>query len=658
MIKKQYKIGDKIGGELSVIDIFGGETKSGMGVVYLVEDRETSFPYVLKTFQQKTGTEGSKQFIAEAHAWIQSGVHENLVKAFWVREIDEQLFIAAEYIDYDEEGRNTLTSYIKIGQLKDSVILNWAAQFCYGMLYALSKGVLCHRDIKPDNLMIASDGILKITDFGLAKAVVMESVEEDDTKKGWWLFGKKNKKSQNTASMTQTGSTMGTPPYMAPEQFINSKNVDFRADIYSLGIILYEMVTGGGYPYKQLKELSQNPILNFAKLHIQAQVIPFQSPLMHIIQKCLKKRREDRYKTYEALLQDIQQLAKMHNIKIIPPPIVGISEDEELYSKAQSYIALKQPKKAYDAIKSYVTKFPDRFCGWTEKSKIHLDLNEIDQAISTAKHSIALFPYNSHAWNNLGVALRRQGQNLKEARIALESAIEYDRGNSGAMMNLSILLQKNSEWEQIPKLLTTALEFRPEKEVLRFNAGNIAAAMVKENKLIEAKIVLEALIKAAPDDQNALHNLALINWQEGEPQKAIKGFEHVVKLNPKDDFAWLSLAKLYFRMKKAKETIRCCNKLLKLRKSVSAAVSMASQVMNMTGNYPGAVELLEGYLQNQPENDMWWFILSEIHEYRDNQEDALKAAIKCKNILEKYQHNIDPDNLQQVENKIQRLSQK
>jgi len=154
MIKKQYKIGDKIGGELSVIDIFGGETKSGMGVVYLVEDRETSFPYVLKTFQQKTGTEGSKQFIAEAHAWIQSGVHENLVKAFWVREIDEQLFIAAEYIDYDEEGRNTLTSYIKIGQLKDSVILNWAAQFCYGMLYALSKGVLCHRDIKPDRYLV------------------------------------------------------------------------------------------------------------------------------------------------------------------------------------------------------------------------------------------------------------------------------------------------------------------------------------------------------------------------------------------------------------------------------------------------------------------------------------------------------------------------
>lgn len=58
MIKKQYNIGDNIGGELSVIDIFGGETKSGMGVVYLVEDRETSFPYVLKTFQQKTGAEG------------------------------------------------------------------------------------------------------------------------------------------------------------------------------------------------------------------------------------------------------------------------------------------------------------------------------------------------------------------------------------------------------------------------------------------------------------------------------------------------------------------------------------------------------------------------------------------------------------------------
>lgn len=86
MNNKQYKVGDKIGGELSVIDVFGGEGKSGMGVVYLVKDRETPFPYVLKTFQQRTGTEGSNQFIAEAHAWIQAGVHENIVKAFWVRE--------------------------------------------------------------------------------------------------------------------------------------------------------------------------------------------------------------------------------------------------------------------------------------------------------------------------------------------------------------------------------------------------------------------------------------------------------------------------------------------------------------------------------------------------------------------------------------------
>ena len=656
MINKQYKVGDKIGGELSVINIFGGEGKSGMGVVYLVEDRETSFPYVLKTFQQRTGTEGSNQFIAEAHAWIQAGVHENIVKAFWVREIDEQLFIAAEYIPIDEEERNTLTSYINAGQLKVSVILNWAAQFCYGMSYALSKGVLCHRDIKPDNLMITQDGVLKVTDFGLAKAVLLEHAGDEENK-GWRLFGKNKRTAPITAYRTQTGSTMGTPPYMAPEQFLDSKGVDFRADIYSFGIIIYAMASGGSYPYRQLEQPSSNSILDFAKLHMQAQPVPFQSPLMPIIQRCLKKQREKRYKTYDALLLDIQKIAKAHNVKIAPPPIVGLSEDEELYSKAQSYIALKQPKKAHDAIDAYVAKFPDRFCGWTEKSRIHLDLNEIEQAISAAEHSLTLFPYNSHAWNNLGVAFRRRGQNFGKARMAFERAIEYDPGNSGAMMNLSILFQDNSAWEQIPKLLVTALEFRPEKDTLRFNAGNIAALMVKEKRLAEARLVLEALIKAAPDDQNAFHNLALINWEEGNSQKAIECFENVVQLNPKDDFAWFSLAKLYFRSKKAKETVRCCNKLLKMGKSVSAAVSMAAQVMNMTGNYPGAVKLLEDYLQNQPENDIWWFVLSEIHEYRDNREAALKAVIRCRNILQKYHQGADPDNLQQVESKIRRLSQ-
>ena len=106
-----------------------------------------------------------------AHAWIKAGAHVNIVQAHWVREIANQLFVAAEYISPDEDGRNNLTHFINQGRLRTEIVLLWAAQFCYGMDYAKSKGVLAHRDIKPDNLMIDKTGTLKITDFGLAKSI-------------------------------------------------------------------------------------------------------------------------------------------------------------------------------------------------------------------------------------------------------------------------------------------------------------------------------------------------------------------------------------------------------------------------------------------------------------------------------------------------------
>ncbi len=657
MIKKQYKVGDKIGGELSVIDVFGGTGKSGMGVVYLVKDREVSFPYVLKTFQQKANTESAKQFVAEAHAWIQAGVHENIVKAFWVREIDGQLFIAAEYISKDDEGRNTLSCFLNGGQLKLSTILNWSAQFCYGMTYALAKGVLFHRDIKPDNLMIARDGTLKITDFGLAKAVSVENVIDDEVQEKWYSEKTNVRKTSFSSSNTQTGSTFGTPPYMSPEQFLDAKGVDFRTDIYSFGIILFALASGGGYPYKEVDKPSPNPILKFAKLHLQADPVTIQSPLMPIIQKCLSKQREMRFETYDALLMDIQNIAIAHNIKIALSPTVGQSVDEELYSKAQSYFALKQPHNALAAIDAYVAKFPERYCGWTEKSRIHLDLDEIQQAITAAKCSLELFPYNSHSWNNLGEAFRRQGQSFEKAQKAFEKAIEYDPQNTGAMMNLAKLLQENMAWAHIPELLVTALELRPEKDTLRFNAGNIAAFLMKNERFIDAMVILETLINADPNNLNAFHNLALIHWQLGDSQKAIECFSKVIQLNPQDVFAYESLAKLYFKSKKAKETIRCCKKLIGMGEAVNISVSMIAQVMNWTGNYSGAVKLLENYLQNQPENDVWWFVLSEIHEYRNNRKAALSAAIMCQNILMKYRLEADPENIRRVESKILELSE-
>src|SRR5450759_4037092 len=121
----QYKPGDDIGGEYRVLRVFGGEKQSGMGVVYLVHNREIPKPIVLKTFQHAVGEVAKQRFMSEASAWIKAGVHANIVQAYWVRDVAGQLFVAAEYIEPDEEDRNSLAHFLSFGQLRVATILLW-----------------------------------------------------------------------------------------------------------------------------------------------------------------------------------------------------------------------------------------------------------------------------------------------------------------------------------------------------------------------------------------------------------------------------------------------------------------------------------------------------------------------------------------------------
>lgn len=366
---QQYKPGDNIGGEYRVLKVFGGESQSGMGVVYLVENREIPVPIILKTFQSAISEDAKRRFLLEAHSWVKAGAHSNIVQSYWVREIAGQIFIAAEYVEPDEEGRNNLSHYLNIGQLCNEIILLWTVQFCHGMAYAISKGVLAHRDVKPDNLMIDRATNLKVTDFGLAKSI---DLNEQHKEHGLWFFRKKIL--PKTFSKTLTHSAMGTLPYMAPEQFINAKYADHRSDIYSFGIVLYQMVTGNLYPYRintNVADISAE----FYNAHINQKPQSINSPLMPIICRCLEKKPNHRYSSCIDFIDDVNIVAQSLNIRL--PKIVHIAkEDEELYSQAQSYVALGDKDGALKAIDEYVSKYPEKACGWTDKGRIHLERYE------------------------------------------------------------------------------------------------------------------------------------------------------------------------------------------------------------------------------------------------------------------------------------------
>lgn len=200
--------------QLEILEVVG---HGGMGVVYKARQIELDRIVALKILRPNISRDPgfAERFQREARALAKLN-HPNIITVFDFGRCDALFYFVMEYVD----GTN-LRHIERVGALQPSEALRIVPQVCSALQYAHDNGVV-HRDIKPENILIAKDGSLRIADFGLAK-----------------LAG-----TVDNASLTGTWQVMGTPHYMAPEQFEKPASVDHRADIYSLGVVIYELLTG------------------------------------------------------------------------------------------------------------------------------------------------------------------------------------------------------------------------------------------------------------------------------------------------------------------------------------------------------------------------------------------------------------------------------
>lgn len=599
--RRQYEPGDQIAGEFRVLQVFGGAGKSGQGVVYLVEEREAPGPFVLKTLQGAQDSGSKSRLIREAEVWVSLGFHPYIVPALWVRELDDQLFVAAEFIYPDAEGRSTLTHYIADGPMPLPVVCRWAVQFCDGLEYAVEKGLRAHRDIKPDNLMVGGDYELRITDFGLA----------DLSANGREISG-------------------GTLHYMAPEQFTQPEAVDFRADIYAFGIVLFELLSGGAYPYRP-PPVNESAAVNFARMHLEQE--PFRAPgeFAGVVLRCMAKHPSKRPSIAELRL-NVEKIAGGLNIPVPDRPSALSRADEALYTKAQSFVALRKPERALEAIHEYTIRFPERACGWTEASRIFLETGDPKSAVATALESLKRDSTNSHSWNNLGVAMQRLGE-TQQSIEAFRSAVLCDPYNSGALMQLAWQLMDIGDSEESAELFARALALRPKKQSLTFNAGNAAALMVQKGALLPARKLLESLVKADPSHSNACLNLALVYDALNLKDSAISAYREFLTVNPTDTVAHLHLARLLGEAGQFAAAIQHCDVCIEAGYERARASSYKARSLTSLNRPVDALRVLRSAARREAECEPLWFELAELEEQLGDRTEALNAASHCRRLL-------------------------
>ena len=263
-----YKILEKLG-------------EGGMGEVYKAQDTKLDRFVALKFLpSQLTASEDDKaRFIQEAKA-ASAMNHPNVCTIHSIEEHNNQLFIVMEFV----EGK---TLRDKKDSMSEKQILEIGIQVAEGLAAAHDKGIV-HRDIKPENIMVRKDGIAQIMDFGLAK-----------------LY-----KDSNVSRLTKAGSTVGTMGYMSPEQ-VQGLDVDHRTDIFSLGVVLYELLAGES-PFKGMHETAimyeivnvEAPPLSTIKKDID----PF---LDGIILECLEKDKDDRYQSAKELAKNLRKIKRV-----------------------------------------------------------------------------------------------------------------------------------------------------------------------------------------------------------------------------------------------------------------------------------------------------------------------------------------------------------
>lgn len=560
---KNIKKGDMIDENLIVLDILGGdecdiEDKTGCGVVYIILDTKDNHILALKTFQDRfiNDEEVYDDFKIESLECVKLKYHPNVVFSIGVQMIDNRPFLAMEPVLPNEEGRQSLKDYLG-EKLSAEQKIDWLIQICHGMEYINSQGIKSHGDIKPENILIDFLNRAKISDFGFLE-----------------LF---NQDSENLR---------GTPAYMAPEAFDKTHNI--KTDIYSLGIVIYQLFNKGKLPFYA----ENNFFEEWKELH-KTKKIPNteNTDINPIIKKCLEKSPENRYETFKELRGDLESIfTRISKKDAYAPEIDEISDYLHNLTIAHSYgqygnielfrkyshnlsnsgnntvlleygidlIHLNEYQKAINVFNKILGRLDDEDF---QMDRLYFNLghayHELHRLYDAENYYYECLSENENynkAKVNLGNIYREIG-NYGTSLDFYDEVLDENPNFYEALYNKAILLgnmKKYDEAEQLfdeIKCLKDNEKVFYDKALMYYNTNNMLSLL----ELSNIEIIDE-------NDAQALFFMIMIYIDDKQPELAKEKYENLIQIS--DDLEYkLTVASKYYKNGYIEESMKIFDKL-------------------------------------------------------------------------------------------------
>ena len=593
----------------------------GMGVVYICYDNEMKAPVALKTFQDKylANSSFARRFKHEAEIWVRLKKHHNIVRALWLEEIKDRLYIVLEYVGGNEECGADLTGWIYKRHLTLPQCLKFSIQFCHGMTYARRTlaeiGIdFVHQDIKPSNIMVTRDELIKVTDFGLVKAFT--ALGEDI------LLTTAENKPPGRLTFGKSGEICGTPPYMSPEQCRGEKIIDLRSDIYSFGCVLFEMLTR-----KHIFD-AFTPV-QFVYHHLNT-APKFHKKLDNVVLKCLNKNPARRYRDFTELERDLSQLYYDITGKTVQQPddvalgaqdlenravslsILGYHQEAEncyqqslkmnpkspsaWYNKGVSLDNLGQYEEAMKCFDRVLEIDSTFFRAWEEKGRLLCGLGEYPESLHCCNRALEIDPNYASSWHYKGVSLAHL-EKFQEAMDCFDKALEIDRGFELSWNGKAFVFSRLGELQRAMECYDRALAINDKLKTTWHRKGDCLQELGRYQESIEC---YDKTLELAPQDLDAWNCKGNALGNLGRDKEAIVCYDRALEIDPNADYLWCSKSASLGALGRFAAAVDCCNRALEINPRYAEVWSNKGLFLKALGRNREAVNCFQRFLQFAP----------------------------------------------------------